>query len=161
MSDHLHHTWVIIFSISVVFISGNVLLRNSTIFSKLSHSIISASWLLSKLRATLNITSVPWRKIISRTRDKIFTIKIVYLLLQRAYSLFYYSSRNRKHVKENWSKLVFIFLKTSLTRLTQNVVYSSYVLRIWDMVKGKKETLYICLSIYCLQLLMISWMNSR
>lgn len=147
--NHLHHTWVIIFSISVVFISGNVLLRNSTIFSKFSHSIISASWLLSKLRATLNITSVPWRKIISRKRKKIFTIKVVHLLLQKAHSLFYYSTRTRKHVKENWSKSVFIF-KNKLTWLKQIECCLFILLKILDMVKRTKETFYIYLSVYIL-----------
>lgn len=112
------HTWVIIFSISDVFISGSVLLRNSTIFSKLSHSIISVSWLLSRLSATLNMTSVPWRKIISKKRDNfhnqnyattivnsmllVLIVKCVFFIV--VIVLNYCSKTTKYFAKEKWSK---------------------------------------------------------
>lgn len=47
---------------------GSVAFRKSTMLSKLSHSTISPSWLLSRHRATLKMTSVPWTN--KRSRGK-------------------------------------------------------------------------------------------
>lgn len=60
------HTWLIVFSICTKPRLGSVFFMKSTIVSRFSCCRIKGLWLPKRLRATLNMTSDPWRKIISR-----------------------------------------------------------------------------------------------
>lgn len=68
--SRLNHTWLIVFSICTKPRLGSVLFIKSTMVSRFSCCRIKGLWLPSRLRATLNMTSDPWRKIISGKTQK-------------------------------------------------------------------------------------------
>lgn len=64
------HTWLMVFSICTRPRLGSVFLMKSTMVSRFSCCRIKGLWLPKRLKATLNMTSDPWRKIISRKTQK-------------------------------------------------------------------------------------------
>lgn len=67
MRVHIHYrfTWLIVFSICTRPRLGKVVLINSTIVSRLSCWRINGLWLPRRLKATLKMTSDPWRNSMS------------------------------------------------------------------------------------------------
>ena len=68
--SRLNHTWLIVFSICTKPRLGSVLFIKSTMVSRFSCCRIKGLWYPSRLKATLNMTSDPWRKIISGKTQK-------------------------------------------------------------------------------------------
>lgn len=66
----LNHTWLMVFSICTKPRLGSVLFMKSTMVSRFSCCRIKGLWLPNRLKATLNMTSDPWRKIISEKTQK-------------------------------------------------------------------------------------------
>lgn len=66
----LNHTWLMVFSICTKPRLGSMLFIKSTIVSRFSCCRIKGLWLPNRLKATLNMTSDPWRKIISGKTQK-------------------------------------------------------------------------------------------
>lgn len=65
-----NHTWLMVFSICTKPRLGSVFLMKSTMVSRFSCCRIKGLWLPKRLKATLNMTSVPWRKIMSGKTQK-------------------------------------------------------------------------------------------
>lgn len=64
------HTWLMVFSICTRPRLGSVFFMKSTMVSRFSCCRIKGLWLPKRLKATLNMTSDPWRKIISGKTQK-------------------------------------------------------------------------------------------
>lgn len=64
------HTWLMVFSICTKPRLGSVFFMKSTMVSRFSCCRIKGLWLPKRLKATLNMTSDPWRKIISKKTQK-------------------------------------------------------------------------------------------